>query len=122
MNIYQERLMDHYRHPRHRGVIEHPDFASGVHNPSCGDALSVSGVIQDGIITAIAFEGVGCVISQATASMLAEAVYQKPVEYALSFDKDALINLVQVQCGPTRLKCVLLALDALHGALHAQQA
>jgi nitrogen fixation protein NifU and related proteins len=122
MNIYQERLMDHYRHPRHRGIIENADFTSGVHNPSCGDAVSVSGCIENGIITALAFDGVGCVISQATASMLAEAVFQKTVEYALNFDKDALIALVSVQCGPTRLKCVLLALDALHGALNAQQA
>lgn len=122
MNIYQERLMDHYRHPRHRGIIEKPDFSSGVHNPSCGDSLSVTGQINGGIITAIAFDGFGCVISQATASILAEAVYQKSVDYALKFDKDALIALVSVQCGPTRLKCVLLALDALHGALNAQSA
>lgn len=114
--------MDHYRHPRHRGIIENANFASGVHNPSCGDSVSVSGCIENGIITALAFDGVGCVISQATASMLAEAVLQKTVEYALNFDKDALIALVSVQCGPTRLKCVLLALDALHGALNAQQA
>ena len=54
--------------------------------------------------------------------MLAEAVLQETVQYALNFDKDALIALVSVKCGPTRLKCVLLALDALHGALNAQQA
>ena len=120
MNIYQERLMDHYRHPRNKGVIENPDFSSGVHNPSCGDAISLTGRIENGIITAIAFDGFGCVISQAAASLLAEAVLHKPVTFARDFSKEAMIQLVSLDCGPTRLKCVLLALDALHGAFNAQ--
>lgn len=120
MNIYKERLMDHYRHPRHKGVIENPTFSSGVHNPSCGDAISITGCVDNGIITAIAFDGFGCVISQAAASLLMEAVMHKPENFARNFSTDAMIELVGFDCGPTRLKCVLLALEALQGACNAQ--
>lgn len=120
MNMYKERLMDHYRHPRHKGVIENPDFSSGVHNPSCGDAISITGTVKDGIITAIAFDGFGCVISQAAASLLMEAVVHKQVSFARDFPQEAMKDLVAFDCGPTRLKCVLLAWQALREALNAQ--
>jgi len=120
MNMYQERLMDHYRHPRNKGVIKDPHFSSGVHNPSCGDAISITGLVENGVITAIAFDGFGCVISQAAASLLTEAVLGKPISIARDFSHEAMINLVSLDCGPTRLKCVLLALEALQGSLHAQ--
>lgn len=120
MNMYKERLMDHYRHPRHKGVIENPDFSSGVHNPSCGDAISITGTVKDGIITAIAFDGFGCVISQAAASLLMEAVVHKQVSFARDFPQEAMKYLVAFDCGPTRLKCVLLAWQALREALNAQ--
>ena len=120
MNIYKERLLDHYRHPRYKGLIENSDITSGVHNPSCGDAITVTGTVKDGIIVDIAFDGFGCVISQASASMLMEAVRQKPLTYANAFTKESMIELVGFDCGPTRLKCVLIAWEALRGALHAQ--
>lgn len=121
MNIYQERLMDHYRHPRNKGIIESPDFSSKVHNPLCGDAISFTGCISHNIITALAFDGFGCVISQAAASLLTEEIVNKPVDFARNFSKEAMIKLVALECGPTRLKCVLLAWDALQEALNNAQ-
>jgi nitrogen fixation NifU-like protein len=117
MNIYQQRLTDHYRNPRNRGVIERPDFFSGVVNPSCGDEISLTGTIGDGRITAINFQGVGCVISQAAASLLTQQVLALSLAQARALDAEYMRTLVGIELGPTRLKCALLPLDALHAAL-----
>jgi nitrogen fixation NifU-like protein len=117
MNIYQQRLTDHYRNPRNRGVIDCPDFSSGVVNPSCGDEISLTGTVVDGTITAICFQGVGCVISQSAASLLTERVLTLTVAQARALGSDYMRTLVGIELGPTRLKCALLPLDALHAAL-----
>lgn len=117
MQLYQQIVMDHYRNPRNRGTVPSPDFTSAVHNPSCGDSLSMAGCIKDGIVTKLAFTGSGCVISQAAASMLVQASEGKSINELNSFDKTTLLSLLGIQLGPTRLKCALLALDALQQGL-----
>ena len=116
-NLYQEILMDHYRHPRNRGRLSAPDFSSMSHNPSCGDSVQFDGRIQDGVLTELAFEGTGCVISQAMASILCEKLVGKPVSEIQILDKDYLIGILGMQLGPTRLKCAVLPLQALHEGL-----
>lgn len=111
--MYQEELMDHYHHPRHRGILPIADIDSGQFNPSCGDAVTMQAKVQDGVITAIAFEGKGCVISQATASMLAEYALHKSLETMQNFSTNDLMHLIKIPLGPTRLKCALLSLHAL---------
>lgn len=111
--MYQEELMDHYHHPRHHGILAAPDIDSGHFNPSCGDAVTMQANVQEGIITAIAFEGKGCVISQATASMLAEYALNKSLQCMQDFSVDDLMQLIKIPLGPTRLKCALLSLHAL---------
>ncbi len=117
MNLYQETLMDHYRHPRNRGQLERSDFASGSFNPSCGDAVSFAGCVAGGHLIKVAFEGTGCVISQATASMLSLAARGKSCEQLLGLDKDDVLSLIGMSLGPTRLKCALLPLQALQKGL-----
>ena len=58
--MYQEELMDHYHHPRHRGVLAICNIDSGQYNPSCGDAVTMQANVQNGAITSIAFDGKGC--------------------------------------------------------------
>lgn len=113
MKMYQEELMDHYQRPRHRGRLDKPDFDTGQYNPSCGDAVSMQGIIKEGRLVSIAFEGKGCVISQAAASMLSEYALNRSVDEILEFDSDVMMKLVQIPLGPIRLKCALLALYAL---------
>lgn len=117
MSIYQQRLIDHYRHPRYSGVLECPDFSSGVVNPSCGDSISLMGIIKDEVIISIAFQGSGCVISQAAASLLMETVIGLSLDEALAINSDRMCALVGIDLGPVRLKCALLCRDALHQAL-----
>lgn len=113
MDLYKEELLDHYRFPRHKGKLIQPDFTSGQHNPSCGDQIVFEAQIGQGVITQIAFDGSGCVISQATASMVAELVKDKSIHFVLELGADDILQLIAIELGPTRLKCALLSLYAL---------
>lgn len=114
MNLYQQELMDHYHHPRNRGVVAHAHFSSSALNPSCGDSVAYQGTLNpDGAIAEIGFTGAGCVISQAAASMLSERVKGLLRHDVMKLDKDAMLALVGIPLGPTRLRCALLALEAL---------
>lgn len=78
--IYREVILDHYRNPRHRGTLEDPDAHGEGDNPLCGDEVAIDVAIDDGHITDIAVAGTGCAISQASASMMAEAVLGRSLE------------------------------------------
>lgn len=114
MNLYQQQLMDHYYHPRNRGTLENPDFSSGVMNPSCGDSIEWQGKVQGNKLVDLKFTGKGCVISQASASLLSELVIEQSLDFIQRLTKDDMIKLVGIELGPTRLRCALLALEALH--------
>lgn len=116
-NLYQETLMDHYRNPRNRGAIPNPDFSSGVYNPSCGDAISMEGIIAEGAIRQLVFEGKGCVISQASASLLTQKVMGYTIHDVTALDTPFMQSLVGMSLGPTRLTCALLPLQALQDGL-----
>jgi nitrogen fixation NifU-like protein len=134
-DLYQELILDHYRRPRHRGVLDDPTIAVDQHNPLCGDDLHVTVRIADDRITEIAHTGDGCSISQASASMMSDAVVGQTTDEALATiehfrrvmhrevaaNEDQLgdaIALEGVAKYPVRIKCALLSWMALkHGLL-----
>src|SRR5690348_2043541 len=77
--LYQEVILDHSRRPRNFGALEHGRVAHG-HNPLCGDQLTVYLQLEDGAIRDVRFEGKGCAISTASASLMTEAVRGKRLE------------------------------------------
>ena len=115
--MYEERLLRYYNTPSNRGVLEKPDFSSGVFNPSCGDQVIMQGTIRDGVVQQVLFEGKGCVISQAAASMVAEYAVGKTVEEVKAMQKEVVLALVQIPLGPNRMRCALLSWEALLNAL-----
>jgi len=115
-NLYQEILMDHYKYPRNRGGLESPDFSSMSHNPSCGDSVQFEGMVSNGNVEKLAFQGTGCVISQAMASILSEKLVGKSLSEIQALDKDYVLGILGMQLGPTRLKCAMLPLQALQSA------
>lgn len=115
--LAQQELLDHYKFPRNKKTIENPDFSSEKYNPSCGDRVSMAGTIQDGVLTDVCFDGTGCVLSLAAASMLTEQVQGKTVAQVCELDAGFMQNLVGIAMGPTRLKCALLCLEVLQRAL-----
>ena len=78
--LYREVILDHYRHPRHRGHLDSITVSAEGENPSCGDEFALELLVEDGTVVDIATQGQGCSISQASGSMMAEAVIGKPID------------------------------------------
>ena len=115
--LYKEELLDHYRHPRNYGELSDAQIRTEVFNPSCGDQISLQLIVDGDTISKIAFQGKGCVISQAAASMLTERALQTSLQDLQALTKDAMLSMLGITLGPTRLRCALLALESLHKAI-----
>lgn len=116
MKLYKEEILDHYKNPRNFGLVDGPSFISDKHNPSCGDSVIMSGVLRDGVIVKIGFQGTGCALSIAMASKLTEFVLGRPVD-DLCFSDDLIFQLLGIELGPNRMMCGQLPLIALKSAL-----
>ncbi len=134
-DLYREIIIDHYRHPRHRGHLTAPSASHEGLNPLCGDEVTVEVALDDGTVGEIAYSGSGCSISQSSASMMTEAVAGKSVAETRrligdftammrgdeSIDPDALGDLEAmsgVRKFPVRIKCATLAWHTLAEALN----
>ena len=119
-DLYRELILEHYRHPRRRGRLDHPDVSAEEHNPLCGDRVRIDLRIENGVITDARFDGRGCAISQASASMLTEEIVGMPVEQAKQFSKEQLLTLIGIPLNhnPVRIKCALLPLKTLKAGLY----
>lgn len=117
MDLYQEEILEHYRHPHNQGHIENATVEQKERNSSCGDELNFTFLIDDGVVKDVKFEGAGCAISQASASMLTDEVIGMPVEEVRALTRDDIVDLLGIELGPTRLKCALLSLQGTHNAL-----
>ena len=119
-DIYEEHVLDHYEDPYHRGTLETATHEDEGKNPLCGDVIQVSLRLDgDGKIQEAWFDGEGCVISQASASMLIEKIEGKTVEEAKEFTAGEMLELFGPQLTPNRQKCCLLSWRVLQSALHA---
>jgi len=135
--LYKEVILDHYKSPRNKRELPGAELSCSKNNPLCGDEITVRAHVQDGRVAEIAFEGSGCSISQASASMLTEAVAGRSVqdanELAAGFrgmmegrvepteeEFGDLIALKGVIKYPVRIKCAVLAWDVLQEALAGQ--
>ena len=116
--LYRENILEHYRHPRNRGRLEHPDISYQDANPLCGDQLRIDIQVRDGRIEKIRYSGHGCSISQASASMLCERLEGQPLEEVKKLTRDEVLELLGIELGPVRLKCALLALKTLKAGVY----
>ncbi|TCI22302.1 Fe-S cluster assembly sulfur transfer protein SufU [Exiguobacterium sp. SL-9] len=128
--LYRQVIMDHYKNPRNRGVIE-DGVTIDLNNPTCGDSLRLQLQVEDGIVKDAKFEGEGCSISLASASMMTQIVKGKSADEALqlanifsemvqgkdydtdTFDLGDIEALSGVSKFPARIKCATLAWKAL---------
>ena len=119
-DIYEEHVLDHYEDPYHRGLIDHATHSDEGKNPLCGDVVHIDLKLDsDGRIQEAWFEGEGCVISQASASMLIEAIEGKTVEEAKEFTAEKMLELFGPKLTPNRQKCCLLSWRVLQSAIHS---
>jgi len=134
--LYQEVILDHSRHPRHFGPLEHATHNGEGYNPLCGDRITVHLMVKDGRIADVKFEGRGCAISQASASLMTDMLAGRTLaeaealmsgflqlvkgEGAAGLDPDDLDRLnvmAGVSAFPMRVKCATLAWHTMKSAL-----
>ena len=113
-DIYREIILDHYRNPRNKGKLLDADVSIHDSNPLCGDEIDMHLKVDGDKIEDIKFEGRGCAISQASASMLTEMIMGKPLTSVRDLNKDDILeNIGLLDRGPARIKCALLSLKVL---------
>ena len=110
-DMYRQQILDHYKNPRNYGEIEDPTFSHVGENPMCGDTIQMDVVLDDDeeTIEHVAFQGDGCAISQASASMLSEQLQGISIEELREMDRDDIIDMLGVDISPMRIKCAVLA-------------
>ena len=118
MDLFREAIIDHYKHPRHKGKLEDADVHRHETNPFCGDEVTIFLSIADDTVADASFEGRGCAISQASASMMMEEIIGMPVDELKQWGKEDVLDLLGIEIGPVRLKCALLPLKALKAGLY----
>lgn len=120
MEMYQEQILDHYKHPRNKGTLPAAQFHGKDSNPLCGDEVTLHVLVDGpGRIAEARFEGQGCAISQASASMLTTLVKGMLLADASAMEKDAILNTLGIPLSAVRLKCALLSFHVLKKALGA---
>lgn len=117
--LYREEILDHYHSSPYRGHVERADLSAELDNPLCGDHIHLEVELgPDGqTIRTIRFDGSGCALSQAGASMLSEHMEGVSLAEARRFSSEAMLKLLGVHLTPTRIKCWLLGWRALQHAI-----
>ncbi|MCT1904388.1 Fe-S cluster assembly sulfur transfer protein SufU [Oceanobacillus sojae] len=134
--LYRQVIMDHYKNPRNKGTLEKDSVTVDMNNPTCGDRIQLQLDIQNGIVKDAKFQGEGCSISMASASMMTQAIKGLEVETALkmsemfskmmlgedidSEDMGDIEALQGVSQFPARIKCATLAWKAMEKGVHEE--
>jgi nitrogen fixation NifU-like protein len=115
--LYQDRILDHFEQPFHRGACAGCTHAHQDDNPLCGDVVRVELAVRDGRIQQAWFGGDGCCISQAAASMLMQTIEGKSLAEVQKFSGEDMLRLFGARLTPNRQKCCLLSWRVLQSAL-----
>lgn len=107
-DLYRELILDHYQHPHNHGEISNPDISAEDSNPLCGDKIRIDMKLKGDVVEDIKFNGKGCAISQASASLLTDELIGKSLDDIRKLDKKFVLDLLGIPLGPSRIKCALL--------------
>jgi nitrogen fixation NifU-like protein len=118
-SLYTEIIRDAYRDPQHRGNIADATHRFEDENPLCGDTLAIELRVVDNRIVVAKFQGRGCAISQASAELLLDRIEGQPVSAVQELGREEVLEELGIpNISPARLKCALLSLKVLKGALY----
>jgi nitrogen fixation protein NifU and related proteins len=139
-NLYRQVIMDHYKNPRNKGVLEEGSLTVNMNNPTCGDRIQLTMKVEDGKVSDAKFEGEGCSISMSSASMMTQAVKGRPIEEALKlstvfsdimqgkeYEENDDLDLGDIEAlqgvakFPARIKCATLAWKAMEKGLKEEE-
>ncbi|MFJ7745231.1 Fe-S cluster assembly sulfur transfer protein SufU [Peribacillus sp. NPDC097295] len=132
--LYRQVIMDHYKKPRNKGMLEDGSLTIDMNNPTCGDRIRLTMKIEDNMVSDVKFDGDGCSISMSSASMMTQAIKGKDVDTALAMSQtfsemiqgkeyDDEIDLGDIEAlqgvskFPARIKCATLAWKAMEKGL-----
>lgn len=136
--LYRRVIMDHYKTPRNKGTLENENVKIDMNNPTCGDRIHLTLQVEDGIVKDAKFDGEGCSISMASASMMTQAVKGKDVDTAMKLssifsdmmlgkDYDDSVDLGDIEAlqgvsqFPARIKCATLAWKAMEKGVQNEE-
>lgn len=136
--LYRQVIMDHYKTPRNKGTLENDNINIEMNNPTCGDRIQLTLQVEEGIVKDAKFDGEGCSISMASASMMTQAVKGQEVDTALKLsqifsdmmlgkDYDDSIDLGDIEAlqgvsqFPARIKCATLAWKAMEKGVQNEE-
>lgn len=117
-DLYREVILEHYRNPKNKGRLDPADFSAADVNPLCGDEVRIDLRVEDGRVAEVKFDGRGCAVSQASASILTEMVEGKTLDEVKALTKDDLLEEIGIPVSPARMKCALLPLKVLKSGVY----
>jgi nitrogen fixation protein NifU and related proteins len=118
MDLYSEIILDHYKHPHNKSRIKNATHSAEELNESCGDKIIIDLLVdKSGKISKASFEGTGCAISQAAASMLTNYLVGKDIKKLSKMKNEEMLKMLNIPIGPGRIKCALLALTTAKKAI-----
>lgn len=118
-DLYREMIVERYKSPLMKGMLDPHDYSYEDDNPLCGDRIRIDvRVDESDVITEAAFSGEGCAISMVSADLLVESIVGRTLEEVKGLSKEALLDLLGIELSPVRLKCALLSLKVLKAGIY----
>ncbi len=111
--LYKDEILEHFKYPRNYGEIRNPSFSVSNANSICGDEIKITANIKGGVIKDIKFNGSGCALVTASASLLTNYLKGKRLDQLKKIDDKLALKLLGGQITPARISCALLPLKAL---------
>ncbi|HWG89268.1 MAG TPA: SUF system NifU family Fe-S cluster assembly protein [Candidatus Thermoplasmatota archaeon] len=109
--MYRDHILEHYRKPRNFGVLKDAHIDHREDNPLCGDDIRITmKLAPDNTVSEVKFQGRGCAISQASASLLTTKVKGMPIDQVKQLTRDDVVAMLGIPVSPVRLKCAILSL------------
>ncbi len=116
--LYRQVILDYHANPRNKGILARPDYSAADWNPLCGDKIKFDfNLDAKGKVKEARFNGEGCAISQAAASMLTEKIQGKSLSQLAKLKENDILAMIGVKMSPARIKCAVLALLVLRKAM-----
>jgi len=116
-DMYKEHILELYKSPSNFGILENASHEATEYNSICGDEVTVQLLVKEGVVKDIKFSGSGCVISIVAASLLTDKVKGMKVKDIKILKPQEMLNLLKLKLNPARVKCALIGLEAVKGAL-----
>lgn len=116
MNIYKQKIKDHYADPKHAGKLENFTHTAKVSNLACGDEITIYLKVENDKIIEISHDTEGCALIIATASILSEYLLNKSISAISLLNKEEIEKLIEFEVGISRESCILMPLEAVKTA------